>query len=230
MGAGPVAGTGPVVVGDPAAGCGTGAGARGVVMAATLPLGPAGGAGHHPVPGAGTLVPGRGKRGHRMAEPGIAIPVVTAVALVTLALRFRDPARRSPTAAIVELLSVSLGAALLVELALAGTSWGEITATSSLYLLFGSTVAFVLAMVRVIAAVLLTRAHQRVPVDAVVSFGSVSAVAAVLSGAMLVSAFGWAVTALVAIVAVLRALAHPWTANEVLQRWTWPLRGRPSTG
>ncbi len=165
-----------------------------------------------------------------MTDPGVTIPVVTAVALVTLVLRFRDPARRSPVAAVVELLAVSLGAGLLVELALAGTTWGEITATSSLYLLFGATVAFVLAMVRVIAAVLVTGRRTQVPVDAVVSFGGVSAVAAVLSGAMLVSAFGWAVTALVATVAVLRAAAHPWTATEVLQRWRWPMRGRPSTG
>ena len=165
-----------------------------------------------------------------MTEPGVAIPVVTAVALITLVLRFRDPARRGPVAAVVELLSVSLGAGLLVELALAGTSWGDITATSSLYVLFGSTVAFVLAMVRVIAAVLVTRRRQQVPVDAVVSFGGVSAVAALLSGAMLVSAFGWGVTILVALVAVLRAVAHPWTASEVLARWSWPMRGRPSTG
>ncbi len=165
-----------------------------------------------------------------MSEPGVVIPVVTAVALLTLVLRFRDPVRRSPVAAAVELLSVSLAAGLLVELALAGSSWGDITATSSLYVLFGATVAFVLSMVRVIAAVLLTRRRQQVPVDAVVSFGGVSALAALLSGAMLVAAFGWGVTVLVAVVAVLRAAAHPWRASEVLQRWTWPLRGRPSTG
>lgn len=164
-----------------------------------------------------------------MTEPGVAISVVTAVVLATLLLRFRDPVRRSPVAAAVELVSVGLGAGLLVELVMAGSGWGEIAATSSLYVLFGATLAFVLTMVRVIAAVLLTRRRRHVPVDAVVSFGAVSAVAAWLSGAMLVAAFGWGVTLLVAVVAVLRAVAPPWTANEVLQRWTWSLRGTPST-
>ncbi|TVP68819.1 MAG: hypothetical protein EA340_08270 [Nitriliruptor sp.] len=151
----------------------------------------------------------------------VTIPLVTALALVALAWRFRDPARRTPVAAVVEVVSVTLGAALLVELVLAGGGWTEVTATSGLFLLFGATVASALSMGRVIGAVVLTRRCQQVPFDAIVSFGAVSVVAAFLSGVMLLAAAGSAVMVLVATIAVLRAVAHPWQVQPIVQRWSW---------
>jgi hypothetical protein len=157
----------------------------------------------------------------------VTIPLVTALALVALALRFRDPARRTPVAAVVEVVSVTLGAALLAELVLNGGDWAEVTAVSGLFLLFGATVASTLTMGRVIGAVVLTRRHQQVPWDAIVSFGAVSIVAAFLAGVMLVAAAGVAVVILVATLVVLRAAAHPWQVQPIVQRWSWgPHRGR----
>jgi len=157
----------------------------------------------------------------------VTIPLVTALALVALAVRFRDPARRTPVAAVVEVVSVTLGAALLVELVLAGGGWAEVTATSGLFLLFGATVASTLTMGRVLGAVVLTRRCQQVPFDAVLSFGAVSMVAALLSGVMLLAAAGVVVVILVATIAVLRAAAHPWQVQSIVQRWSWgPHRGR----
>lgn len=161
-----------------------------------------------------------------MGELGVIFPVITGLALVVLVLRLREPDRRRPPAAAVEVLSVTLTAGLLVELTLAGSGWARITATTSLYALFGATVAFVLAMARVVVAVVRTRRPQQVPLDAVVSFGAVSAVAALLSGAMVVAAFGWVVAGVIATVAVLRAAARPWTAVEVLRRWRFDDRQR----
>ena len=151
----------------------------------------------------------------------VAIPLVTALALVALALRFRDPARRTPVAAVVEVVSVTLGAVLLVELVLAGDGWAEVTAISGLFLLFGVTVASALSMGRVIGAVMLTRRCRQVPFDAIISFGAVSVVAAFLSGVMLLAAAGVAVVILVATIAVLRAAAHPWQVQPIVPRWSW---------
>ena len=157
----------------------------------------------------------------------VTIPLVTALALVALALRLRDPARRTPVAAVVEVVSVTLGAALLVELVLTGGDWAEVTATSGLFLLFGATVASTLSMGRVIGAVVLARRHQQVPFDAIVSFGIVSIVAAFLAGVMLLAAAGVAVVIVVATIVVLRAAAHPWQVQPIVQRWSWgPHRGR----
>ena len=157
----------------------------------------------------------------------VTIPLVTALALVALALRLRDPARRTPVAAVVEVVSVTLGAALLVELVLTGGDWAEVTATSGLFLLFGATVASTLSMGRVIGAVVLARRHQQVPFDAIVSFGAVSIVAAFLAGVMLLAAAGVAVVILVTTIVVLRAAAHPWQVQSIVQRWSWgPHRGR----
>lgn len=159
------------------------------------------------------------------------VPAVTAVALGILLLRLREPARRTPLAAMVEAVSVTLGGVLSVQLLLSGSSWSELVATAGLTALFGATIASALAMGRAIAAVLATRGWRHVPFDAIVSFGAVSAVAAFLSGVMLVAAFGWWVTALVASVAVLRAGASPWHAREVTERWSWgPPRPSPSRG
>ncbi|GEM_PF-2603417 len=151
----------------------------------------------------------------------VTIPLVTALALLTLAWRLRDPARRTPVAGVVEVVSVTLGAALLVELVLAGGGWTEVTATSGLFLLFGVTVASALSMGRVIGAVVLTRRCRQVPFDAIVSFGAVSVVAAFLSGVMLLSAAGTAGVVLVATISVLRAVAHPWQIQPIVQRWSW---------
>ena len=163
-----------------------------------------------------------------MARFEVMFPLVTACALVALAWRFRDPARRTPVAAVVEVVSVTLGAALLVELLLAGGDWGEVTAVSGLFLLFGATVASALSMGRAIGAVVLTRRYQQVPFDAIVSFGVVSVVAALLSGVMLSAAAGVAVVVLVATIAVLRAVAHPWQVQPIVQAWSWgPHRADP---
>jgi hypothetical protein len=159
------------------------------------------------------------------------VPAVTAVALGVLLLRLRDPLRRTPVAATVEALSVTLGGVLSVQLLLLGGTWSELLSVAGLTVLFGSSVACTLAMGRAIAAVLAMRGWRRVPFDAIVSFGAVSAVAAFLSGAMLVTAFGWRVTALVTTVATLRAGAYPWRAREVVERWSWgPLRFSASRG
>ena len=157
----------------------------------------------------------------------VTIPLVTALALVALALRLRDPARRTPVAAVVEVVSVTLGAALLVELVLAGGDVAEVTAISGLFLVFGATMASALSMGRVIGAVVLTRRHQQVPFDAIVSFGAVSIVAAFLAGVMLLAAAGPAVVFLIATIVLLRAAAHPWQVQPIVQRWSWgPHRGR----
>ncbi len=165
--------------------------------------------------------------GFEVGIPMVTIPLVTALALVALALRLRDPARRTPVAAVVEVVSVTLGAALLVELVLAGEGWADVGATGGLFLLFGATVASALAMGRVIGAVVVTRRWRQVPFDAIVSFGAVSVVAAFLSGVMLLTASGVAVVVLVATIAVLRAAAHPWQTQPIVQRWSWgPTGGR----
>ncbi len=166
-----------------------------------------------------------------MTDQTMVVPVVTAAAMGILLLRLRDPLRRHPVAATVEALSMTLGGVLSVQLLLVGGSWTELLGITGLTLLFGSSVACTLAMGRAITAVLATRAWRDVPFDAIVSFGAVSAVAGFLSGAMLVTAFGWRVAALVATVAILRAGASPWRASEVIGRWSWePLRSPSSRG
>jgi hypothetical protein len=166
-----------------------------------------------------------------VTEQMMVVPAVTAVALGVVSLRLRDPLRRTPVAATVEAVSVTLGGVLSVQLLLLGGTWSELLSVAGLTVLFGSSVACTLGMARAIAAVLATRGWRHVPFDAIVSFGGVSAVAAFLSGAMLAIAFGWRVTALVAIVASMRAGASPWRAHEVVRRWSWgPLRSSTSPG
>lgn len=154
-------------------------------------------------------------------DPTLVAPVVTTVAMGILLLRLLDPARRTPVAATVEALSVTLSGMLSVRLLLLGGSWSELLAVAGLTALFGTSLACALAMGRAIAAALATRGWRDVPFDAIVSFGAVSAAASFLSGAMLVAAFGWRVTALVATVTILRAGASPWRAREVTERWSW---------
>lgn len=162
-----------------------------------------------------------------VTEQTLVVPAATAAALGILALRLRDPVRRTLLAATLEAVSVTLGGVLSVQLLLLGDGWSELVATAGLTVLFGTTVAGALAMGRAIVAVLTTGGWRQVPFDAIVSFGAVSAVAAFLSGVMLVAAFGWWVTSLAATVAILRAGAHPWRAREVTDRWSWG-RLRPS--
>lgn len=151
----------------------------------------------------------------------LVVPAVTAAALGLLLLRLRDPARRTPAAAAVEALSIGLGAVLVGRLLLLGDGWTALAGTTGLTALFGATVASALAMGRAIAAVLATRGWRQVPFDAIVSFAAVSAVAAFLSGVMLVAAFGWPTTGLVAVVAILRTGGQPWRAREVTESWSW---------
>jgi hypothetical protein len=162
-----------------------------------------------------------------VTEQTVLVPAVTAAAIGVLVLRLRDPLRRPPVAATVEAFSVTLGGVLVVQLLLLGGSWSELVSVAGLTGLFASSVAGTLAMGRALAAVFATRGWQHVPLDAIVSFGAVSAVAAFVSGVMLLTAFGGRVTALVATVAILRAGASPWRAREVIERWAWGPR-RPS--
>ncbi|MFO7777703.1 MAG: hypothetical protein R6V28_05055 [Nitriliruptoraceae bacterium] len=165
-----------------------------------------------------------------MMEPTWVVPVVTTVAVGILLLRLLEPARRTPVAATVEALSVTLSGVLTVQLLVLGGSWSELLAIAGLTAVFGTSLASVLSMGRAIAAALVTRAWRDVPFDAIVSFAAVSAAATFLSGAMLVAAFGWRLTALVATVAILRAGAYPWRAHEVTERWSWgPLRPVPTS-
>ena len=159
-----------------------------------------------------------------MTSTTVSVTAATVLALAVLVVRLRRPERRTPVVAAVELTSIALTAALLVDLVVGTGSWTGTIGTVSLYTLFGLTVALSLGMGRAAGAAIVTRRYRAVPFDAIVSFGTVCAVAAGLAGAMVLAAEGGAAAGLVAVVAVLRVLASRCDLHQLAESWRWDHR------
>ncbi len=162
-----------------------------------------------------------------MLSTTVAVPFVTALALAVLVVRLRVPARQTPVAVAVEVLSLALSAVLVADLLMGVRGWATTLATMSLYATFGLTLAFALGMGRAASAAVVTDQRRAVPFDAIVSFGGSNAVAAGLAGAMVIAAAGGGVAALVATVAVLRVLATRSDLDSLAASWRWD--DRPGT-
>lgn len=162
-----------------------------------------------------------------MTSTTVSVTAATVLALAVLVVRLRRPERRTPVAAGVELTSITMSAVLLADLVIGTGSWVGTVGTVSLYTLFGLTVALSLGMGRAAGAAIVARQRRSVPFDAIVSFGTVCAVAAGLAGAMVLAAEGGVAAGVVAVVAVLRVLASRTDLHQLAQSWRWD--DRPGT-